>query len=109
MSLQTLLEQEEIHWAAGPRTGGLTKVYCCDLLSIAMSRVPAGGLWVTVMNNINTLAVASLCEVQAVLLAEGVQPAEALLTRAEKEQITLLTTDLPIYEAACLGERHLTD
>ena len=34
----------------------LSKVFCCDLLSIAMSKAPADGVWVTVMGNKNTLA-----------------------------------------------------
>ena len=33
------------------------KVFCCDLLSIAMGKAPADCAWVTVMGNINTLAV----------------------------------------------------
>ena len=37
----------------------VTGTYCCDLLSIAMSRAPEGCAWVTVMGNINTLAVAA--------------------------------------------------
>ena len=36
----------------------ITVPFCCDLLSIAMGRAPAGCAWVTVMGNMNTLAVA---------------------------------------------------
>ena len=39
----------------------ITKPFCCDLLSIAMGRAPAGCAWVTVMGNLNTLAVAGSC------------------------------------------------
>ena len=49
----------------------ITGVYCCDLLSIAMTKVPARAAWVTVMSNLNTLAVASLTEAACVILAEG--------------------------------------
>ena len=38
----------------------ITVPFCCDLLSIAMGRAPAGCAWVTVMGNMNTLAVATL-------------------------------------------------
>ena len=34
----------------------ITKCFCCDLLSVAMGRAPAGCAWVTVMGNMNTLA-----------------------------------------------------
>lgn len=47
-------------------------VYAGDLLSRAMSHVKAGSLWITIMNNMNVIAVASLTEAAAVLLAEGV-------------------------------------
>jgi hypothetical protein len=43
--------------------------FCCDLLSIAMGRMPAGAAWVTVMGNINTLAVATLTEAACIILA----------------------------------------
>ena len=29
--------------------------FCCDLLSIAMSKAPANAAWVTIMGNINML------------------------------------------------------
>ena len=48
----------------------ITKPFCCDLLSIAMGRAPAGCAWVTVMGNLNTLAVAALADAACVILAE---------------------------------------
>lgn len=74
--------------------------FCCDLLSIAMSKVPAGAAWVTVMGNLNTLAVATLTEATCVILAEGVTLDEAALKKAESEGVTILETDLPIFLAA---------
>ena len=38
------------------------RVFCCDLLSVAMCNAPAGCAWVTVMGNINTLAVVALTD-----------------------------------------------
>ena len=49
----------------------ITKPFCCDLLSIAMGRAPEGCAWVTVMGNMNTLAVASLADAACVIMAEG--------------------------------------
>lgn len=77
----------------------VTKPYCCDLLSIAMSKLPAGAAWVTVMGNMNTLAVATLTEASCVILAEGIKldgPAQA---KAQSEGVTVLGTPLPIFEA----------
>lgn len=75
-------------------------VFCCDLLSIAMGKAPAGSAWVTVMSNLNTLAVASLTECACVILAEGVNADENLVKKAVEQEITLLGTEMPIFEAA---------
>ena len=38
------------------------RVFCCDLLSFVMGRAPADSAWVTVMGNVNAVAVAVLAE-----------------------------------------------
>lgn len=76
------------------------RVYCCDLLSIAMTKVPEGAAWVTVMSNINTLAVASLTEAACVILAENVAVDASVLEKAKMEQITVLRTTQPVFDAA---------
>ncbi len=78
----------------------ITVPYCCDLLSIAMSKSPAGAAWVTVMGNINTLAVASLTDAAAVILAEGIVLDEPVVSKAKEQGIIVLATDQPIYETA---------
>lgn len=84
----------------GNRQAQISKPYCCDLLSIAMGNVPTESAWVTVMSNMNTLAVASLTDCACVIFACGVQPDEAMLKKASTEGITLFTTELPVFEAA---------
>lgn len=80
----------------------ITKVFCCDLLSVAMGKAPSGSAWVTVMANVNTLAVASLADVACVILAEGAVFDEALINKAKEEGITVFKTDLPVFDAALL-------
>lgn len=77
-------------------------VFCCDLLSVAMGKAPAGCAWVTVMGNINTLAVASLTDAACVVLAGEAQLDEAAVARAKQQGITVLATDQPIFEAALM-------
>lgn len=81
--------------------------FCCDLLSIAMSKAPKGCAWVTVMGNINTLAVASLTEAACVILAEGVMLDEQGVKKAKEQGIAVLKTDLSIYHAARMIETWL--
>ena len=76
--------------------------YCCDLLSIAMGKMPADSAWVTVMGNINTLAVATLADAACIVLAEGSRLDEPALNKAKEQGITVLATELPIFDAALL-------
>ncbi|MBP8640416.1 MAG: hypothetical protein KBI01_05885 [Oscillospiraceae bacterium] len=97
---------EELGWALtsgdGEReiTGG---VYCCDLLSIVMGRAPAGSLWITVMGNVNAMAVSSLADTACVVVAESMPLDEEALNGARKGDITVLQTKLPVFEAAVLA------
>ena len=102
MTVQELLDRkmfQEIN--IGDDTGRIiTKPFCCDLLSIAMGRAPAGCVWVTVMGNLNTLAVAALTDAACVILAEGAALDEAAVKRAAVEGITVLRTEEPVFDAA---------
>lgn len=80
----------------------ITKPFCCDLLSIAMGRAPEGCVWVTVMGNMNTLAVASLTEAACVIMAEGILLDGEAMKKAAEQEITVLKTEMPAFEAALL-------
>ncbi len=83
--------------------------YCCDLLSFAMGRMPAGAAWVTVMGNVNTLAVATLTDAACIILAEGSHLDEAAARKAAEQEITVFETELPVFEAALLIYHKLHD
>ncbi len=82
-------------------------VYCCDLLSHAMGRIPRGSAWITVVANMNTLAVAKLRGVNCIILAEGVCFSDSCLNKAREKGITVLYTDLPVFEAALHVNKYL--
>lgn len=73
-------------------------VYVGDLLSRAMSHVEADNLWITIMPNTNTIAVASLTEAAAVILAEDVELPNEAIEAANTNGITVLTSPLSAYE-----------
>ncbi|MBB5263186.1 hypothetical protein HNP82_000280 [Catenibacillus scindens] len=102
MTLQTLVDKEIFTSLYLPEHTDteITVPFCCDLLSIAMSRAPAGCAWVTVMANMNTLAVAALTDCACVILAEGTSFDEACLNKAREQGIPVFSTTLPIFEAA---------
>ncbi|MBR5337696.1 MAG: hypothetical protein IK152_06905 [Lachnospiraceae bacterium] len=78
----------------------ISGLFNCDLLSIAMSKAPTDCAWVTVMGNINTLAVATLADVSCVILAEGVFFDDAATIRLDATDITVFTTEMPVFEAS---------
>lgn len=86
----------------------ITVPFCCDLLSIAMGQAPAGSAWVTVMANMNTLAVAALTDVACVILAENVSIDDIFLAKAAQQGIPVFSTSLPIFDAALAVYQKLT-
>lgn len=77
-----------------------TDVYCCDLLSIAMGRAPADGVWVTVMANTNAIAVAVLTDLSVLVIAEGMAVDENTLNKAKEQGVALWQSELPVYPLA---------
>lgn len=78
----------------------INSVYIGDLLSWVMGRAKENDAWITIMSNINVVAVASLADVSCVILAEGVSLEDEVVKAAEEKGINVLKTDFPIYETA---------
>lgn len=77
-------------------TGG----YCGDLLSWVMSRAKRGDAWLTVMGNVNAVAVASLTDAACIILCEGAELDEAARNKAQENGVVVFQTDGPAYELA---------
>ena len=80
----------------------VTGVYIGDLLSWVMGRATKGDAWITIMTNVNILAVASLAEVSCVILAEGTELSPELIETAKGKNINVISSNLPAYEIAKL-------
>ena len=102
MTIQNLIDSgifEVVH--AGEETDReIRDVFCCDLLSIAMSKGSEDAAWVTVMGNINTLAVMTLTDMACIVLAEGASMDEFGLAKAKEEGFAILRTEEPVFKAA---------
>ena len=72
--------------------------YTCDLLSWVMAHGAAGMAWVTVQTHMNVIAVASLMEMAAVIIPEGIEMEAPSLEKAQDEGIHVLQTELTAYE-----------
>lgn len=71
--------------------------YVCDLLSWAMSRAQEDYVWITVMGNVNAIAVAALTDVSAIVLADNAPLDEDAKNRADQQGIAVYTCDDDIY------------
>ena len=78
----------------------LTGGYTSDLLSDVMGNVEEGMIWITLQIHRNTIAVASLKEVAAVLLIGGAELGEDTLEQARNEGVNILATDMSAFEAS---------
>ena len=76
-------------------TGG----YAGDLLSWVMGRANSGDAWVTIMSNVNIVAVSTLADPACIILSEGVSPDEETLVRAEQQGVNILSTTLDTFDA----------
>ena len=75
MTVQEVLELIEAKDMT-PETDKSTEVSCgytCDLLSWVMAHGAAGMAWVTVQTHMKVIAVASLMEMAAVIIPEGIE------------------------------------
>lgn len=76
----------------------VTGAYAGDLLSWVMGRAPADCAWVTIMSNLNVVAVASLADVACVIISEDVELDNDALKKAENEGINVLSVKGSSYE-----------
>ena len=73
-------------------------VYVGDLLSWVMGRARENDAWITIMSNVNTVAVATLCDVSCIILAEGVKLDPEVLKVAREKGVNVLSADMSAYE-----------
>ena len=70
--------------------------YTSDLLSDVMGHSQAGQVWITLQTHKNVMAVASLRDLAAVIIVNGLKPNDDMLEQALEEKIPVLGT----YESA---------
>ena len=74
--------------------------YIGDLLSWVMGKAQCDDAWITIMSNINVIAVASLCDTACIILAENVTLEEEVQATAEGRGINILSSDKSAFELA---------
>lgn len=75
----------------------VTGCYCGDLLSWVMSRAREGDAWLTVMGNINAVAVGVLSDCACIILTENAPLDEAAKEKALDQGVLFLSSDKNAY------------
>lgn len=78
----------------------ITDCYIGDLLSWVMGRAPEDSAWLTVMGNINSIAVATLADVSCIVLTESAALDSDAKNKAETHGVNILTTEENSYHLA---------
>ncbi len=91
-SLETLVE--------GDLDRAVTGGYAGDLLSWVMGRAKAGDAWLSVMGNVNAVAVCVLADVACLILCENAALDDTARTRAELESVTILRSNSTAFALA---------
>jgi predicted transcriptional regulator len=88
-------------------TRDVTGGYASDLLSCVMAKAQSGNIWVTLQAHPNVVAVASLLNLAAVVITEGITPDRETVERAQENGVNLLgasqTTFTVVAKLSALG------
>jgi hypothetical protein len=100
MNLQDIIHKLDLKVLTAPKdftavqpTGG----YASDLLSCVMAGAKPGYLWVTIQAHTNIVAVATLTEICAIIIAENAVPEADVIARANEQGMALLVTPETTY------------
>ena len=101
MTVNELIEKSDfkpLNLADGERQ--ISGVYNCDLMSVVMSKGFSGAAWVTIMANINAVAVASLTDMACIVLSQDAAIDEIMIEKAKAQDINVLKSEKPIFETS---------
>ncbi len=102
MTVKTLAEK--LGWKLLTESDGEDRevhgCYVGDLLSWVMGRAKADDVWLTVMGNINAIAVATLADTAGIVLVESASLDGDALKRADMQGVAIYATEVPAYETA---------
>lgn len=83
---------------AGDMEKGIEGCYSGDLLSWVMSKAKDGDVWLTVMGNINAVAVAVLCDCACIILTDKAALDDEAKAKAEIQGVTIFRSEKSAYE-----------
>lgn len=83
LELKPLVPYKDFDWEAA---------YTSDLLSDVMGHAPADSVLVTIQGHKNTVAVASLAGIKAIVLANSAPATQDMLSAAQQEEVAVFSS-----------------
>lgn len=78
----------------------ISGVYIGDLLSWVMGRAKSNDVWITIMSNINIVAVATLSDVACIILSEDVKIDKEIVDTAISKGVNILSSNKTSFAIA---------
>ena len=102
MTVQNLVDALHLTLLAGKDalTREVTGCYIGDLLSWVMGRAREGDAWLTIMGNINAIAVATLADTACIILTENAALDDNARQKADMQGVAVLQTEENSYKTA---------
>jgi hypothetical protein len=101
MTLERIIEELGLKVLTEPKDFGQVAPisgYASDMLSRVMTCAPRdGALWVTLQSHGNIVAVGAVLGLSAIIITEGEVPDQDTIAKANRMNITLLSTDKPTF------------
>ena len=107
MKIDELRQQLGFTVISGCENCDIRQAYTSDLLSDVMGNAPDDSVLITIQAHKNTVAVAGLAGIKAVILCNGRKAPEDMIPAAQKEGIALLGTSMNQFEASIAVGRAL--
>lgn len=80
----------------------IVDAYTSDLLSDVMGKAKEGQVWITLQTHQNVAAIASLKDLHAVILVNGLKPDSQMLEYAKENDINVIGTDKNAFQISGL-------
>lgn len=81
--------------------------YCGDLLSWVMGRAEADNAWITIMTNVNIVAVSALADIAVIIIAEDARPDDGVIETAAAKGVNILLTEDTAFNTAAMISKYI--
>ncbi len=107
MTVKELIDLVDAELLTGSPDREITGCYIGDLLSWVMGRAKEGDVWITIMTNMNIVAVAVMADVACILLPESCELPEDTREKAAAQGVCVIRSARSAYECAATLSRVL--